>query len=445
MTLTPDEAHIPRTGTADDTHPALWTSKPTLLSTPPLSKPWPWLLFAAVLAFMPVIFGSGAALTVMNQMGITIVFALSYNMLLGQGGMLSFGHAAYMGLGGFFCMHIMNGVENDGWPIPLPLLPIFGGLFGAFFAFLVGSFQTRRAGTVFAMISLGVGELIAASSIIIVAFFGGEEGISGDRTYGPPVLGYDFAQQIEVYYLTAIWVVVSAVAMYAFSRTPMGRLANAVRDNEERAEFLGYSQQRVRWVSFTMSGFFAGVAGGLFAINFEILTEENLNLVTSGTILLVTFLGGAGFFFGPVVGAVVFTLLQTVMSLYTDLWQLYVGVLFVLVVMFVPTGLTGLFAMHGTPMRNRRLGVLAIPYGKVLPLAVLFVLALVAVCEMVFHLREGSGTMTLYWVSVDPHGWLPLTLAVAVGALALWGIVKLMPGVREAWDVATLEAADGPR
>ena len=440
MTLTPDEAHIPRTGTADDTHPALWTSKPALLSTP-----WPWLAFAAVLAFMPVLFGSGSALTVMNQMGITIVFALSYNMLLGQGGMLSFGHAAYMGLGGFFCMHIMRAVEYQDLPIPLPLLPIFGGLFGAFFAFLVGSFQTRRAGTVFAMISLGVGELIAACSIIIVAFFGGEEGISGDRTYGPEVFGYDFAQQIEVYYLTAIWVVLSAVAMYAFSRTPMGRLANAVRDNEERAEFLGYSQQRVRWVSFTMSGFFAGVAGGLFAINFEILTEENLNLVTSGSILLVTFLGGVGFFFGPVVGAVVFTLLQTVMSLYTDLWQLYVGLLFVLVVMFVPDGLTGLFAMHGRPMRNRRLGALAIPYTKVLPLVILFVLSLVAICEMVFHLREGFGTMTLYWVDVDPHHWFPLTLAFVVGAAALFGIVRLMPSVREAWDVASLEAADGPR
>jgi len=115
----------------------------------------------------------------MNQMSITIVFALAYNMLLGQGGMLSFGHAVYMGLGGFFCMHLINQVEFNGLWLPLPILPIFGGMFGMFFAFLIGSFSTRRAGTVFAMISLGVGELIAACSIIIVAFFGGEEGISG--------------------------------------------------------------------------------------------------------------------------------------------------------------------------------------------------------------------------------------------------------------------------
>ena len=147
-------------------------------------------------------------------------------------------------------MHLINKVEFDGWWIPLPLLPLLGGLFGLFFAFLIGSFSTRRAGTVFAMISLGVGELIAACSIIIVVFFGGEEGVSGDRTMGPEVFGLDFASQQEVYYLTVIWLIVAALGMFLFSRTPIGRIANAVRDNEERAEFLGYSQRNVRWMSF---------------------------------------------------------------------------------------------------------------------------------------------------------------------------------------------------
>ena len=204
--------------------------------------------------------------------------------------MLSFGHAIYMGLGGFFCMHLINQVEYNELYLPLPLLPVFGGLF---FAFLIGSFSTRRAGTVFAMISLGVGELIAACSIIIVMFFCGEEGGSGDRTMGPEVFGFDFASQQEVYYLTAIWLILAALGMYLFSRTPIGRIANAVRDNEERAEFLGYSQRNVRWMSFCASGFFCGIAGALFAINFEILTEENLNLATSGSILLMTFLGAS--------------------------------------------------------------------------------------------------------------------------------------------------------
>ncbi|WP_322866427.1 branched-chain amino acid ABC transporter permease [Aquicoccus sp. G2-2] len=313
----------------------------------PLKHVLPWVAAIVVLLLLPHIFDSRSALTIMNQMAITIVFALSYNMLLGQGGMLSFGHAVYMGLGGFFAMHILNWVETDELWLPLPLLPIFGGLFGLLFAFLIGSFSTRRAGTVFAMISLGVGELVASSALIIVMFFGGEEGISGDRTMGPPLLNWDFGPLYQVYYLTAFWLVLAALGMFLYSRTPIGRITNAVRDNEERAEFLGYSQRNVRWISFCASGFFAGIAGALFAINFEILTEENLNLVTSGNILLVTFLGGVGFFAGPIIGAIVFTLLQTVLSLYTEIWALYLGILFVATVMFFLRGWPGFWRCTG--------------------------------------------------------------------------------------------------
>ena len=276
-------------------------------------------LVVAVLLVLPLLFSSPVAITILNQMGISIIFALSYNMLLGQAGMLSFGHAVYFGLGGFFAVHVMNFVEHDGWPIPLPLLPFWGGLFGLLFAVVIGSFSTRRAGTVFAMISLGVGELVAACSIIFVAFFGGEEGIYGDRTMGPPVFGIEFLREIEVYYLTATLVVVTTLLMYLFSRTPAGRMANAVRDNPERAEFIGYSQRTVRFLSFCASGFFAGIAGGLFAINYEIVTEENLNLATSGWVLLMTYIGGVGYFAGPIVGAVLLTLLQTVLSNHTEI------------------------------------------------------------------------------------------------------------------------------
>lgn len=209
----------------DDLAPHKWRFQEIV----PWSSAWPWLIAGVFLLALPLIFPSGSGLTIMNQMAITIVFALAYNMLLGQGGMLSFGHAVYMGLGGFFCMHLINRVEFSGWYLPLPLLPIFGGLFGLFFAFLIGSFSTRRAGTVFAMISLGVGELIAACSIIVVAFFGGEEGISGDRSMGPKVFGVDFAQQQEVYYLIVIWLLIATLLMYLFSRTPIGRITNAVR------------------------------------------------------------------------------------------------------------------------------------------------------------------------------------------------------------------------
>lgn len=400
----------------------------------------PWLATALLLIVLPRIFPSGSALTIMNQMAITIVFALAYNMLLGQAGMLSFGHAVYMGLGGFFSMHLINQVEYNELYLPLPLLPLFGGLFGLFFAFLIGSFSTRRAGTVFAMISLGVGELIAACSIIIVVFFGGEEGISGDRTMGPEVFGFDFASQQEVYYLTASWLFLAALGMFLFSRTPMGRIANAVRDNEERAEFLGYSQRHVRWISFCASGFFCGIAGALFAINFEILTEENLNLATSGSILLITFLGGAGFFIGPVIGAVVFTLLQTVLSLYTEIWQLYLGILFVLTVMFFPQGLTGLIAIHILPWRLGRLGLLVKPYATVALPGLAFVLGSAAVLEILFHARHstvGAEMMSFLGIELNSHNPLALGTAIVVVLVSYLLLGRIAPRVRDAWENAS--------
>ena len=399
----------------------------------------PWLMAALFLAVMPFVFADNSAITIMNQMAITIIFALAYNMLLGQGGMLSFGHAVYMGLGGFMCVHIMNWMEDGAISMPLPLLPLFGGLFGLGFAMLIGSFSTRKAGTVFAMISLGVGELIAACSVIVVVFFGGEEGVSGDRTYGIPVFGVEFLQQLEVYYLTAFWLMLSAALMYLFSRTPVGRMANAVRDNPERAEFLGYSQRWVRYYSFCASGFFAGIAGGLFAINYEILTEENLNLATSGMILLVTFLGGVGFFFGPIIGAIVFTLLATVLKLHTELWQLYVGAIFVATVMFFPGGLAGLLAMHVAPWRLGKMGLLVKPYLTTLLPGVIGGLGLAGATEMLFHAREaatGDEAMGLFFMEVSSHSPVAWAAVLAVTAAGFWLARRGAPGLKAAWDEA---------
>src|SRR3989442_1902174 len=125
------------------------------------------------------------------------------------------------------------------------------------------------------MISLGVAELMAASSLIFDRFFGGEEGITTNRSKAPLLLGLEFTRDRQVYYLIAFWLFVSAIAMYAFSRTPGGRMANAVRDNPERAEFVGYSQNRVRLVSFCAAAFFPGIARRLFARDSAVLTPRD--------------------------------------------------------------------------------------------------------------------------------------------------------------------------
>jgi branched-chain amino acid transport system permease protein len=167
-------------------------------------------------------------------------------MLLGETGLLSFGHAVYYGLGGFMAVHAMNTVIHDRLPIPVPLMPLVGGLSGLLFGVIFGSVSTRRAGTAFAMISLGLGELVASSSLILRGFFGGEEGVSTNRTKLLRLFDLNFGPQIQVYYLIAGWCLLCMVAMYALTRTPFGRICNAVRENPERAQFVGYNPRIVR-------------------------------------------------------------------------------------------------------------------------------------------------------------------------------------------------------
>lgn len=396
-----------------------------------------WVAFALVLVLLPLA-SSSFGLTVLTQICIAAVFALAYNMLLGQAGMLSFGHAIYFGLGGYLSIHLMRWVDA-GLPIPLVLTPLFGGLFGGMFGLVIGSFSTRRAGTVFAMISIGIVELVASLALILVGFFGGEEGMSADRTMGPSFFGYSLIRQIEVYYFAAAWFFIATFAMYFFSRTPAGRMANAVRDNPERAEFVGYSQRHVRLVSFIGSGFFAGLAGGIFAIQYEIVTDTTLNAVASGAVLLQAYIGGIGFFIGPIIGAVLMTLLSTVVSGLTDLWLLYVGVLFIATVLLAPSGLTGLIMMHEPAWRAGRLGRLARPYfAASVPLAAMIV-GTIGLLEMASHRDRaavGDHVVGLFFLKLDAVSYWPwlgfFVMALAGGA----GLRVVWPHLREAWDEA---------
>jgi branched-chain amino acid transport system permease protein len=384
-----------------------------------------WLAAAVLLLILPQLVRTGTALAVMNQMGIAVIFALSFNMLLGQGGMLSFGHAVYFGIGGFVAAHVLNMAGRGTLWLPVPLLPLVGALGGLAFAVLFGSFSTRRAGTVFSMISLGVAELMAASSLIFDRFFGGEEGITTNRSKAPLLLGLEFTRDRQVYYLIAFWLFVAALAMYAFSRTPVGRMANAVRDNPERAEFVGYSQHRVRFVSFCAAGFFAGIAGGLFAINYEILTAENMGLNASGAVLLMAYIGGIGSFVGPIVGAVIFTFLQSMLSDYTGMWLLYLGILFLITVLFVPMGLAGILMLHAPAWRSRRVGRLVVPYLVTGTLGLVTVIGAIGLLEMLHFVAvtEGAGaTRRLFWVTVAPRTltpWLGFAALAVLGALGV--------------------------
>ena len=215
-----------------------------------MSSIWtPWLIFALVLLVLPWFFTNNFALSLLTQIGIVILACLSFNILLGQGGMLSFGHAVYTGLGAYVAIHAMNLASQQVLPIPVMLIPLVGGLGGMFFAVLFGYVSTRKSGTTFAMITLGLSELVFAMSLMLADFFGGEAGIAGNRVYGQPWLGLTFGPQKQVYYLIAVYVFVCVGLIYAFTQTPLGRILNAVRDNPERVEFIGYNTQRVTWHS----------------------------------------------------------------------------------------------------------------------------------------------------------------------------------------------------
>ena len=349
-----------------------------------------WSLFAIVLICAPLIFTSNLSGTMLAQMGIAIIACLSYNILLGQGGMLSFGHAVYTGLGSFVAIHVLNSITAGTSQIPVSLLPLVGGIAGIGFAILLGYVTTKKSGTPFAMITLGVAELVFAMSLMFSEFFGGEAGISGNRVAGPTVWGISYGPQIQIYYLIAIYTFICVALMYAFTQTPLGRILNAVRDNPERVEFIGYNTQRVRYFAFIIAGFFAGISGGLGALNFEIVTSEVVGAGRSGGYLLFTFVGGATFFFGPIIGGILMVLAFVLLSELTKAWLLYLGLLFLFMVMYAPGGIASLIMMN---LRVAAFGKLKQIWVSYLGLFVTAFVALIgagAMIEMVYHLQLNS-------------------------------------------------------
>ncbi len=400
---------------------------------------WLWALFAAVLLLVPQVFTSGLSVTMLSQMGIAIIACLSYNMLLGQGGMLSFGHAVYTGLGAFVSIHALNMYSGAGMPLPVSMVPLVGGVAGMGFAVLFGYVTTRKSGTTFAMITLGLAELVFAMSLMVPEFFGGEGGISGNRMSGPAVMGITFGPAKQVYYLIAAYTLVCVVLMYAFTQTPLGRLLNAVRDNPERVEFIGYNPQRVRYTAFIIAGFFAGISGGLGALNFEIVNAEVVGAARSGAYLLFTFLGGATFFFGPIIGAILMVMAFVLLSEFTQAWLLYLGLVFMVMVMYAPGGIASLIMMNLRVARHGKLRALLPAYGVLAAAALVLLVAVAALVEMVYHrqLNAAMGSVVNFMgVALDTtsaQSWLGLLAVLVLGG---WAFSLAQRHFGAQWDAA---------
>jgi len=396
-----------------------------------------WGFFALALLVAPVIWTSGLAQTMLTQIGIAIIACLAYNILLGQGGMLSFGHSAYSGLGSFLAIHSLNLASSGSWNIPVSLVPLTGGLAGLGFAILLGYVSTKKAGTPFAMITLGIGELIWSMSLMLPEFSGGEGGVSGNRVFGKAVMGITFGPQIQVYYLVAVYCFICTALMFALTRTPLGRMLNAVRDNPERVEFIGYDTHSVRYMAFMLSGLFSGIAGGLTALNFEMVTAEVVGAARSGSYLLFTFLGGATFFFGPILGAILMVVALVLFSELTKAWLLYLGLIFLFMVMYAPGGLASLIMMN---LRVAAFGKLRRLWASYLALAGTALTMLAgggALVEMIYHtqLNEALGPeLQFVGVTLNSEGidaWFGSSFLLLVG-IGLFEVARRQ--FRLEWD-----------
>jgi branched-chain amino acid transport system permease protein len=211
--------------------------------------------------------------------------------------------------------------------------------------------------------------------------------------------------------------------MFALTRTPLGRMLNAVRDNPERVEFIGYSTQSVRYLAFMLSGFFAGIAGGLGALNFEIVTAEVVGAARSGAYLLFVFLGGATFFFGPIIGAVLLVVALVLLSELTSAWLLYLGLVFLFMVAYAPGGIASLIMMNLRVAAFGKLGKLWTAYLALGGTGLAALVGMSAMVEMMYHLQlnEALGPELNFLGArinaMKPDAWVGAIFALITGAL----------------------------
>ncbi|GLU32613.1 hypothetical protein Busp01_24550 [Trinickia caryophylli] len=374
-------------------------------------------MLLALFAVPPTVVGSHDwMLAYLAQTAVMIVLALSYNLLLGETGLLSFGHAAYAGLAAFVAAHAFNR-----YAIALPLLPLVGGAAAAALALPFGFVATRRAGTAFAMITLGIGELAAAAVWALPDGFGGAAGVSIDRMAGPAWGRWTFGPAREAYWVVAVWCLFASAALWALTCTPLARVANAVRDNAARVAALGTDPRRVRHAMVVLSAFFAGVAGTLGLIDIELASAEGVGMARSASVLIATVIGGSQSFFGPVLGAIVLTGFGVALAPATRAWPFYLGLLFIAVVMRAPDGLVGAAARHRRALAHHGSRAMLVGCSLRAAAVLAWIAALVLIVETLYARQFAFDETGAPWRigGLRFEAASPVTWGVAAGLLCI--------------------------
>ncbi len=296
---------------------------------------YPLVFTLAVFIVFPFIVPYQALAT---QIIIWGLFALGFNVCLGYTGMLSFGHAAYFGGGAYMAGIALIRLWENIW------FSLFCGLLmGGFLAFVLGYLCIKRKGIYFAMLTLAFAQLIYFVAFQWVDMTGGDNGLRNIPALSLPFFGleFDIHTPLRFYFFVLVFVFLSILALNRILQSPFGQVLQAVRENDRRALSCGYEVTNVRWVSFVLSGAISGLAGGLYALYLHFVGIESLYYSTSGQVIMMTLLGGMGTFIGPFIGAGIFLYLEDVLSAITPNWMIFLGVIFVLCVLFFPSGVWG--------------------------------------------------------------------------------------------------------
>jgi branched-chain amino acid transport system permease protein len=275
-------------------------------------------------------------LSILTDLLIFGLFALSLDLIMGYTGMVSFGHAAYFGLGAYGSALVLI---HFGQPVPVAL--VAGALLAGLVAVPVGWFSTRATGIYFAMLTLAFAQLLYTVAYKWRDLTGGSDGIAGVPKTALFWGGPGLASPRAFYFLVAACVVLSFILCRAVVRSPFGRALEAIRENERRFVSLGRDSRSFKIVVFVLAATLAGLAGALFAPFRGFASPEVMFWVMSGQGLMMVITGGIGTLVGPIVGAMVFILIQEVLSSYTSHWMVFTGAIFVLMVIFLPGGLVG--------------------------------------------------------------------------------------------------------
>ena len=296
----------------------------------------PVLAFFAFFAVFPFLLPYKALAT---QVLIFGLFALGLNLLYGYTGLLSFGHAAYYGLGAYGTGIALAKLQAGSLWLGLGAGLLAAAAGGA----VIGFFCLQRRGIYFAMLTLAFAQLLYFVGFHLADWTGGDDGLRGIPLLklGFPGFSVSLESTLAFYYFAYALVGLAVAGLKRVLDSPFGAVLQAIRENSERAVACGYDVNRIKLLSFVFSALFAGLAGSLDALRLTVVPIESLYWTTSGQVVMMTLLGGAGTFFGPFVGAATFLVLEDRLSIFTESWPLVIGAIFSAFVLFLPRGIWG--------------------------------------------------------------------------------------------------------